>query len=214
MMSLSELGHLLLEYAPTILTGIVVVLSYIGIIHNNKKHGMDTRHYIEHQLKSLNGTARAIIHSWPGPCWLKTAKEEGGDVIFRMTDLNEKYSLLYGIERLHYIGRTDLEAGHSRENAHKYRNNDLMVWASGKPRVFEEPGPPDGMNKKFLKVRLMSEGGKLKGVMGFGMDTKVWCNPEGCEEVKKILDRLHELEEEVYVDIDNHMDDVDLKEKK
>jgi len=211
---MTDIAHILIGHAPTILTGIVVVLSYIGIIHNNKKHGQDTRHYIEHQLKSLNGTARAIIHSWPGPCWLKTAKDENGEVIFRMTDLNSSYSDSFRIDRLHYIGRTDLEAGHTRENAHQYRNNDLMVWASGKPKVFDEPNA-DGVMCKFLKVRLVSESGQLRGVMGFGMDTKVWCSPEGCDEVQKILNKLHELEEEVHEDIDDHIGRKEnLKEKK
>jgi hypothetical protein len=131
------------------------------------------RYHVDSTVQKLNGTATYMIHSWPGPAWMKRACMENGEVVFRMQEINENYCSTYGFSRLDYIGKTDLEAGWDRGIANKFLDNDLKVWASGKPDTFIEETPSGP--QKFLKIRLVSPNGDLKGVLGYALPLADFC---------------------------------------
>lgn len=145
---------------------------------------LQLRHHVDSTVQKLNGTATYMIHSWPGPAWMKRAVTEHGQVVFRMQEVNENYCNTYGFSRMDYIGKTDLEAGWEKVEADRFLDHDLKVWASGKPEVFLENtknGP-----QKFLKLRLVSPNGEMKGVMGYGLPLADFCpGLEACPLMKE-----------------------------
>lgn len=135
-----------------------------------KQENQHSRVFTDVSLRRLNGTVTAIIHSWPGPAWIKAASTENGTTVFRMMELNGAYEKVCGISRINHIGKTDLEAGWDHERAEEFRRHDLMVWASGESEVVTEPrlGADDKV-ETFIKIRLTSQDGQVKGIMGLSM---------------------------------------------
>ncbi len=122
--------------------------------------------FIDSSIRKLNGIASAIVQSFDGPCWIKLAvPRPDGTVEFRMQEINAAYEQSYGINRLDYIGKTDIEAGWSKEQAEDFRRNDLDVWSTGQAHTYTEMilGKPT----LIRKIRVQSAEGALKGVMGY-----------------------------------------------
>jgi PAS domain-containing protein len=126
-------------------------------------------------LTRLNGMLSYVIHSFDRPCWLKIASEEHGQTVFRMLEVNQAYCDTFGIARHDYIGKTDLEAGWDHETAAKFAEHDLMVWAGGEPMNFCEE--IEGQARRFRKIRISTQEGKTKGVLGYALDCQ---HPEDC----------------------------------
>ena len=143
-------------------------------IESNKNIG-DMKHHLDAQLKKLNGTATYMIHSWPAGAWLKQAEiDYEGNTIFRMIELNEKYADEVGISRLEYIGKTDLEAGVPLEQSKAYYEDDLDVWARGGAHVNSVTNE-SGQLVHYIKIRLSSPDGDLKGVIGYELPHDLIC---------------------------------------
>jgi hypothetical protein len=85
-----------------------------------------------------------------------------------MLEVNDAYVSAFRIERKYYLGKTDLEAGWSREVSENFRKHDLTVWASGEPETFTEK--IDGKDMRFRKIRIQSNDGTLKGIMGYAVE--------------------------------------------
>lgn len=127
------------------------------------------RTFTDSSIRSLNGTASAIVHSFPTECWVKLAvTDDKGNLKFIMHELNDKYEKSFGMSRLGYIGKTDLEAGWDRDTANAFFDHDSLIWATGKAQTFKET--VNGKEMMFHKLRLESPAGNLKGVMGFRLD--------------------------------------------
>ena len=61
-------------------------------------------------MQKLNGMLTYLIHSFGRPAWLKVARMSPcGEIEFRMLEVNDDYAATFGISRLAYIGKTDLE---------------------------------------------------------------------------------------------------------
>ena len=120
-------------------------------------------------MQKLNGMLTYLIHSFGRPAWLKVARMSPcGEIEFRMLEVNDDYAATFGISRLAYIGKTDLEAGWPWEAAQEFRKHDLSVWASGEPvTVTEHHGTT---TSRFRKVRVQSANGELKGIFGYCID--------------------------------------------
>lgn len=161
---------------PIIMT--TIITSVVALRTVNKKLDASEerqRNFTDTTIKSLNGTASAIVHSFPGPCWIKLASADSqGNVEFIMHELNGKYEEEYGLKRIDYLGKTDLEAGWPKDVADQFKNHDLQVWATGESATFEEE-----INDKvvrFHKVRLEGPNGLVKGVMGYQLDDLGECD--------------------------------------
>lgn len=158
--------------AQTLALAVLFGTSHIMQRRLIKREGHDSRVFTDVGLKRLNGTVTAIIHSWPGPAFIKVAHTEGAGTVFRMLELNEAYEKAYGVSRLHCIGRTDAEAGWDSKKAEEWRANDIMVWASGESEILQEDYVEGDCHKKrtFIKVRITSPDGSAKGIMGLCVD--------------------------------------------
>ena len=101
-------------------------------------------------LLRLNGMLSYLIHSFDRPAWLKVATlDDNGDTVFRMLEMNELYSEVFGIPRKRYINKTDLEAGWDQKTSAAFRAHDLLVWASGEPQTIVET--INGVPQRFRK---------------------------------------------------------------
>lgn len=126
----------------------------------------ETKHHNDISVMKLNGLLTSVIHSFDKPAWLKIAiKRADGEVEFRMSELNTRYTEIFHKSRSEYIGKTDLEAGWTKSEAEAFRRNDLLVWATGEPLTFTEI--VDGKTMKFRKLRVTSLDGNMKGVFGY-----------------------------------------------
>lgn len=119
-------------------------------------------------VQKLNGMLSYVIHSADRPWWVKVASEEQGKTVFRMLEVNQAYTDVFGVRREDYLGKTDLEAGWKHEIADMFHHNDLIVWATGEPTTFSES--IGNKQFRFRKVRLQTPDGRLKGVMGYMVD--------------------------------------------
>jgi hypothetical protein len=178
-----ELGSLIAGIATAI--GVIAPMVYLVIkriklwIENTLQDTITTtvkqeiekqNKFIDSSLKTLNGTASAIIASYPAPCWVKLAhKMPDGKIEFRMMDLNFHYEVMFGKHRLEYVGKTDLEAGWSQEESDDFYVHDLLVYNDGKPRDFIEKITIDDKQREvvFRKIRLQYANGEVKGIMGY-----------------------------------------------
>lgn len=124
--------------------------------------------YTDVSVTKLNGMLKYLISSFDRPCWLKLAVKENNGIVFRMVELNKMYEEFFHMEREDYIGKTDLEAGWDHETAQIFHENDLTVWASGKPQNFIEK--INGKNMTFRKIRVETESGEAKGIFGYCVD--------------------------------------------
>jgi len=171
----SQLLKILAEFLALVL---VLVISHFLQRKNIRKSAHDVRMFTDSSVRNLNGTVTALIHSWPGAAWLKLAFHEDGKIIFRMQELNHEYEESYNIDRLDYIGKTDLEAGWTHKEAEEFRQHDLMVWASGEREFYtEEKSSRHSIAGKgmYLKIRVSSPDGKHKGILGLEFDPKNFC---------------------------------------
>jgi hypothetical protein len=123
----------------------------------------DIKNHSDITVQKLNGMLTYVIQSFDRPAWVKVAREENGEIHFRMLEVNDKYTELSGIHRKNYIGRTDLEAGWNHETAKIFHDHDLSVWASGNSKTFDEE--IYGTKRKFRRIRIQTNDGTLKGIM-------------------------------------------------
>lgn len=129
----------------------------------------EVKRHNDMSMQKLNGMLTYLIHSFGRPAWLKVARQgPNGDIEFRMLEVNDDYASTYGISRMDYIGKTDLEAGWPYHAAHQFRQHDLAVWASGEPMTIEEN--VGGVAVRFRKVRVQSSDGQLKGIFAYCVD--------------------------------------------
>lgn len=136
----------------------------------NQLHSVkdEVKSHTDASILKLNGMLSYFLAGMDRPAWIKLAKEEKGEIKFVMVEINDHYADIFGIPRKDYIGRTDLEAGWPKEIADKFHENDLMVWATGKPQTFVED--VQGRKMEFRKVRLESPEGGAKGIMGYSVE--------------------------------------------
>lgn len=176
----------------TIVTQLLVMLA--GYFKFKSELGARTKEIKYHSdvsVQKLNGMLTSVIMSFDRPAWVKVAESDGDKVIFRMLEMNEHYGDMHGVSRQDYIGKTDLEAGVPKAVADLFHAHDVQVWASGEPQTFVED--INGTPRRFRKIRVMNKDGKLKGVMGYGID----CNePTNCplhtqENFEKLLDKIN-----------------------
>lgn len=146
-----------------------VITGYVTLRKDMRLTAASIQQHTDVTVQKLNGMLTAVLHSMDRPAWIKVARHShDGTIRFIMFEVNDAYSDVFGIDRDTYIGKTDLEAGWDRETASLFYENDLRVWASGKPSTFTETINNRAM--RFRKVRLESRDGKLKGVMGYAID--------------------------------------------
>ncbi len=120
-------------------------------------------------VQRLNGMLFSVINSFDRPAWIKVAQvRSDGEVEFRMMEVNEAYCSTYGLDRKDYIGKTDLEVGWDKATADLFRKHDLSVWASGEAETFDET--IQGKKMRFRKIRIQSNDGMSKGIMGYAID--------------------------------------------
>jgi|TARA_R110000765_G_scaffold9042_5_gene28616 hypothetical protein len=129
----------------------------------------EIKNHADMSIQKLNGMLTYVIHSFDRPAWIKVARHEHGEVVFRMLELNQHFGDEYGIYRSDYIGKTDLEAGWDHKTAKIMFEHDLAVWASGEPTTFIER--IEGVERHFRKIRITTPDGKLKGIMSYEIDT-------------------------------------------
>ena len=130
---------------------------------------LNVKNYQDVSLQKLNGMLTYLIHSLGRPAWLKVAHtREDGNVEFRMLELSHEYADMFGIARLDYLGKTDVEAGWPLNVANEFYQHDIAVWSTGQPMTFAEQ--PGGKGMKFRKIRIATPDGRLKGVFGYSLD--------------------------------------------
>lgn len=134
-----------------------------------RKTSTEIRNHTDSSVAKLNGMLRYMINSMDRPCWLKLACQEHGKTVFRMLELNDLYTDSFGFTRNEAIGKTDLEAGVDHDTAQRFYDHDLMVWASGEPQTFDEE--INGVVRRFHKMRVQTDDGVTKGILGFAADT-------------------------------------------
>lgn len=161
----NEYIPLLVEIAKWASPLCAVLVAYIGLRKDARKIANNQLRYVDASIKTLNGTAEAIIRGDDAPAWLKIAyPKSDGSVEFRMQLVNRAYERAFGILHENYCGKTDLEAGHTKSNADRFLEHDLLVWNSGKSATWVED--VNGEALKFRKTPLISNDGKVKGVYG------------------------------------------------
>jgi PAS domain-containing protein len=138
-------------------------------------HTAEIKHHSDVAVQKLNGMLTYVINSFDRPAWVKVAHQTKDKVEFRMLEVNQKYTDIFGHERMDYLGKTDLEVGWSKEHADAYHAHDLQVWATGEPQTFYQEY--NGKILRFRKLRVISSDGKTKGVMGYQIDCS---HPDGC----------------------------------
>jgi hypothetical protein len=136
----------------------------------------DIKNHTDISVQKLNGMLSYFMHSAERPMWIKRAVIEEGKITFRMLEMNRQYSNLFGIQRIDYIGKTDLEAGWPKEAADAFYAHDLKVWATGHAETYSEL--VHGEPTRFRKMLLETPDGTKKGVMGYAIDAGDWKNPK------------------------------------
>lgn len=128
----------------------------------------EIKNHSDVSIQKLNGMLTYFIHSADRPMWIKAAYEENGKPVFRMLEVNHKYTDMFGLDRQMYIGKTDLEAGWDKVTADEFYHNDLTVWATGEPQNVTET--INGKSVRFRKMLLQTPDGNKKGIMGYSVD--------------------------------------------
>lgn len=125
---------------------------------------IEQNHFIDQSVRKMNGGLLAVLNSFEGPCWIRSASVNSmGLVEFRMQDMNGHAERAFGIDRIAYIGKTDVEAGRNRDEAMAASDADSTVWASGVPRTFIEK--IGGTEYRVRRLRVESRDNVIKGVM-------------------------------------------------
>ena len=146
-------------------------VTYLKLSKHIDKRTDEQKNFTDASVQKLNGMLTSVIHSFATPAWIKVAEERNGEVVFRMLELNDAYTEAYGIKRSEYIGKTDIEVGWSKDIAEKFRQHDLLVWASNEPKDVVEI--VEGKKVMFRKFCVQSPSGKKKGVFGYLVPTEV-----------------------------------------
>jgi len=130
----------------------------------------EIKYHADISVQKLNGMLTSVIMSFDRPAWIKIAEiEKDGSVKFRMLEMNDFFGEMHGIKRGDYIGKTDLEAGITKELADVFYQHDISVYASGETKTVLEK--INGKNLRFRKIRIVSpSNNKIKGVMGYAID--------------------------------------------
>lgn len=192
-MTLPELKDLI-EVIGTQATivGSGLMVAYFKLKKQFDKKIQEVKTHTSISVQKLNGMLSYVINSFDRPAWIKVAHvRDDGEIEFRMLEVNSAYTSVFGIERKNYLGKTDLEAGWTKDAADLFRKHDLAVWASGEPETFVEPY--SNSNMRFRKIRVQSSDGTLKGVMGYAVECNspstcpYWsdcfkCNPKNLKE--------------------------------
>jgi len=149
----------------------------------------EIKYHSDVSVQKLNGMLTSVIMSFDRPAWVKVAEQTRDGVTFRMLEINDRYAELYGVSRIDYIGKTDLEAGWQKELADNFYAHDIQVWSTGEPQTFIEN--VRGQEMRFRKVRVTNQDGKIKGVMGYAVDC---VDPEICpfhnpKNLEKLLEK-------------------------
>ena len=162
--------------AQTVIVGSGLMVAYFKLKKQFNDKIQEVKTHTSISVQKLNGMLSYVVNSFDRPAWIKVAHlRDDGEIEFRMLEVNDAYTQAFGIERKYYLGKTDLEAGWSKEASDLFRKHDLAVWASGEPETFIEPY--SGSDMRFRKIRLQTSDGSLKGVMGYAVE----CNsPKTC----------------------------------
>jgi PAS domain-containing protein len=146
-----------------------------AVLSEVKKKLDEVKNHQDVSVQKLNGMLSYLIHSFGRPAWLKVARQTADGIDFRMIEVNQAYAEAFGIARLDYLGKTDLEAGWEHETAAKFKDHDLAVWASGEPMTVVET--VNGKPMRFRKIRVQSLDGEKKGIFAYAIDCQ---EPEQC----------------------------------
>lgn len=173
----SDIVHSAITITGSLILNLVILATaWIKFKGELKNKTDEIKNHTDLSVQKLNGMLTYVIHSFDRPAWVKVARlRADGEIEFRMLEVNEHFASTFGIPRLEYIGRTDLEAGWDRATADLFRAHDLSVWASGEPATMEES--IGGNPMRFRKVRVQSPDGQLKGIFGYAVDCQ---DPENC----------------------------------
>lgn len=147
---------------------IILIAAWIRFKTTLSSTTTEIKNHADMSIQKLNGMLTYVIHSFDRPAWIKVARHENGEVVFRVLEINQQYGEEFGFNRGDYIGRTDLEAGWDHKTAKMMHTHDLSVWASGEPTTFVEK--INGVERRFRKIRITTTDGKLKGIMGYEID--------------------------------------------
>lgn len=168
----TEFVHTLITDVGTqiIIVGGALFATYFKLKGEFSNSVKEVKNHTEVSVQKLNGMLSYVVDSFDRPAWIKVAHRRSvdGEIEFRMLEVNQVYCDLFGITKEEYIGKTDLEAGWSKEAADEFRKNDLTVWATGEPETFEEGIA--GKKTSVRKIRLQTSDGNLKGIMGYTVD--------------------------------------------
>lgn len=174
--------HAIITVAGSVLVNLMVLMgAWLKFRTELRSNTREIKAHTDVTVQKLNGMLSYVIHSADRPWWIKVAAEEHGETVFRMLEVNQAYTDLFGISRDDYIGKTDLEAGWSHTESEEFRRNDLLVWATGEPTTFTET-VGDAGPMSFRKLRIQTPDGRLKGVMGYAT------SPCGCHPCTGLTD--------------------------
>jgi len=123
----------------------------------------------EHQRAELGRAGseqrmQAILDNSPAVVFLK-------DLQGRYLLVNRRYEELFHVTRTSMLGRTDFDI-FPAEMAERFRANDGLVLAAGKPLTFEEEAPHDDGVHSYISIKFPMEGpdGRVTGVCGIATD--------------------------------------------
>lgn len=170
-MSTEHIINILVPIAVQVLATLgVVIAAVVRLMGHIDRRQRETHIATDLAVKKLNGSLRYLINAFDRPAWIKIGtKEPDGTINFRMFEVNNAYQRVFGIPRLHYIGKTDLEAGWDQETAKRFYAHDLQVWATGEPQTFREQ--IGGVQMSFHKMRWANEDMSVIGVFGYPVMT-------------------------------------------
>lgn len=169
-MSLADLKDIIESVGSQILVvGTGLMVAYFKVKSQFDKKIQEVKTHTAISIQKLNGMLSYVINSFDRPAWIKVANVRAdGEIEFRILDVNKVYCDEFGFSEEECIGKTDFEMGWDSISANSFRKHDLSVWASGETETFIEV--VRGKSRFFRKLRVQSQDGMVKGVMGYEVD--------------------------------------------
>ena len=138
-----------------------------------------TKAHTTQLANKLSGMVPTLIHSMDRPAWVKVASTNpiSGHIEFRMYECNDAFAKVFRISREEIMGKTDFEMPWDLEVARKFYDNDLEVYSTGEPATYKEI-TANGREVRVRKLRLQDATGRVKGVMGYGIECMAVVDPD------------------------------------
>ena len=143
---------------------VAIIVALFFVLHFQKLKSIRLKLESEKQLREHEDLYSALLRNVPQKIFFKNR-----DLVYE--SCNEPLAFELGISHEEIVGKTDYDL-HSKEEADKFRTDDLRIISAGKAEQFEEEYHQNSETKTILinKVPVHDEMGNVTGILGVYTD--------------------------------------------